>query len=54
MNGTNTLAHYESTVDALAPVIWLPVPVTLIEVKTVIKNFSANPLGTFTPEYWRH
>jgi peptide/nickel transport system substrate-binding protein len=50
--GGITLTQYNKYLALSDPVIYHPNAVTLLEVKSAVKGFSANPLGTMTPENW--
>jgi ABC-type transport system substrate-binding protein len=53
-NGSMNLAPYDNYLAKNDPVAWMPLGVTLYEVKSGIKGFSVNPLQSFTPELWHH
>ena len=50
--GGVTLTQYNRYMALSDPVIYHANSVGLIEVKSSIRGFSTNPLGTFTPENW--
>lgn len=51
-NGLSAFHAYANYTATQLPVIWLPVPYSIVAVQERLRGVSQSPLGSFYPEYW--
>ncbi len=53
LQSPGTLGAYETYLADQLPVVWLPTPVSLVEVRAAVQGVQLSPLGGLSPQTWR-